>query len=216
MKENININNTLEQVLINEAKQLRDHVMVGSLGEDFIIYFEDKGSDVLKQITDYKDAAEAAISKAYPYLLCYWGVSAGTSEEKVSDYPRLYESATKALYYCMKANVKSRFLTYQGTKKLEIISALSFSPEVAADAKKYMELIAENDADGQSDLLQTLALYFRTNYNASQTARAMYISRQSILHRLERIETITGLSLNSHDDLFILEALLSVYYSSRP
>lgn len=215
IKTKVDINHTIEQILIEEAKQLHYHVMVGSLGEDFIIYFEDKGPDVLKQITEYKNTAEIAIEKAYSYIICYWGVGEGLSDETVLDYPQLYKSAASALYYCMESNIKSRFLTYRSAKRLKIISALSVTPEIVDDAKKYIGLIVENDTNCRSSLLQTLALYFQTNYNASQTARQLYINRQSVLHRLEKIEMITGLSINNHDDLFILEALLLVYYSSK-
>ena len=62
-------------------------------------------------------------------------------------------------------------------------------------------------------LLKTLTEFIRTNYNTSQTARNLHIHRQSLLYRLEKIETLTNLSLDRHDDLFILEVFTRIFSS---
>ena len=46
-----------------------------------------------------------------------------------------------------------------------------------------------------------------------QTARSLHIHRQSLSYRLEKIEQLTGMSLGSHEDLFLLEVYSRIYRS---
>nr|WP_281419503.1 helix-turn-helix domain-containing protein [Bacillus alkalicola] len=48
-------------------------------------------------------------------------------------------------------------------------------------------------------------IYNKYKGNVSQTARALNLHRQSLLHRLRNIESLTQLSLVDSDDLFLLE-----------
>jgi sugar diacid utilization regulator len=58
-------------------------------------------------------------------------------------------------------------------------------------------------------LLRTLECFFETDCNASQTARELSISRQSLLYRLKRIESV--LNINLHDP----ETRFAVLFSLR-
>ncbi|QQE80650.1 CdaR family transcriptional regulator [Alicyclobacillus sp. SO9] len=65
---------------------------------------------------------------------------------------------------------------------------------------------AENE-----ELLQTLRIYLLFNQNAAQTARALYIHRNTLLYRIKNIEEILGLNLRNTAQLsavwFALEGL---------
>lgn len=77
-------------------------------------------------------------------------------------------------------------------------------------ARQMLGRLLHCDGDSRFDLLSTLSTYIETNYNAGQTARDMHLR---LLYRLEKIKSMTGMSLNDHDDLFVLEVLLYVYFS---
>jgi purine catabolism regulator len=59
--------------------------------------------------------------------------------------------------------------------------------------------------------MATLSEFIRSNYNTSLTARNLHIQRQSLLYRLEKIESLTGLSLSCHRDLFLLEVYSRIF-----
>jgi purine catabolism regulator len=61
-------------------------------------------------------------------------------------------------------------------------------------------------------LLTTLEVFFDSNRNASVASRSLRVNRQTLLRRLERVATLTGIDLSSADDLFSLE----VAVRSRP
>jgi DNA-binding PucR family transcriptional regulator len=53
----------------------------------------------------------------------------------------------------------------------------------------------EHDLERRSDLVRTLRAYFAASSNASEAADRMFLHRNSMLYRLERIQKLTGLDL---------------------
>ncbi len=81
--------------------------------------------------------------------------------------------------------------------------------EGASDA--LAGILKYDDASGSMELLKTLRTYIMNNYNVSETARKLFIHRQSLLARLQKIEDLTGMSLKDHYDLFVLEVFARGY-----
>lgn len=71
--------------------------------------------------------------------------------------------------------------------------------------------LVEYDQQRQMDLIGTFSAYNHYQGNVSQTARALNLHRQSLLYRLRKIESLTGLSLVDPDDLFLLELCVRTY-----
>lgn len=58
--------------------------------------------------------------------------------------------------------------------------------------------------DGNGLLLRTLAAWFLHNVQPTATAKALYIHRNTLEYRLNRIAELTGLNLGSFDDRLLL------------
>lgn len=61
------------------------------------------------------------------------------------------------------------------------------------------------DRERGSGLAQTLSVYFKTGSNASETADRLFLHRNSLLYRLERIQKLTGLNLRDHESRLTLQ-----------
>ena len=75
-----------------------------------------------------------------------------------------------------------------------MLEDLARSPDLAP----FRELIAplvEHDRGRRSDLVRTLRVFFAAGGNASEAADRMFLHRNSMLYRLERIQRLTGLDL---------------------
>ena len=101
--------------------------------------------------------------------------------------------------------------TYKDTKEAQIVSAIADNGEIKAMAADLLSRIVEYDRAGHAELMATLAEYIKNNYNTSLTARELHIHRQSLLYRLEKIEALTGMSLKSHRDMFLLEVCTRIF-----
>ena len=59
-----------------------------------------------------------------------------------------------------------------------------------------------------NELQKTIRAYFHNNLNTSETARSLYIHRNTLLYRMEKIQKLTGLDLNDFDDAVYLRMML--------
>ncbi|HEV7527673.1 MAG TPA: helix-turn-helix domain-containing protein, partial [Solirubrobacteraceae bacterium] len=71
--------------------------------------------------------------------------------------------------------------------------------------------LIEHDANRKSKLLPTLFVYCELWGRKAETARALHLERQSLYHRLERIEALLGEDLSDNDTLLELHIALRAY-----
>lgn len=76
----------------------------------------------------------------------------------------------------------------------KLLEDLSSSPDLSPFRELVVSL-ADYDRKRGSDLVKTLSVYFDTGANASETADRLFLHRNSLLYRLERIQSLTGLDL---------------------
>ena len=58
--------------------------------------------------------------------------------------------------------------------------------------------LQEHDRTRRSDLVRTLKTYFAAGANASEAADRLFLHRNSMLYRLERIQTLTSLDMKDY------------------
>jgi DNA-binding PucR family transcriptional regulator len=75
-----------------------------------------------------------------------------------------------------------------------LLEDLAGSPDLAPFGELVRPLV-EHDRERRSDLVRTLRVYFATGANASEAADRLFLHRNSLLYRLERIQGLTGLDL---------------------
>jgi DNA-binding PucR family transcriptional regulator len=64
--------------------------------------------------------------------------------------------------------------------------------------QSQIEPLQEHDRMRRSDLVLTLKTYFAAGGNASEAADRLFLHRNSMLYRLERIQKLTGLDLKDN------------------
>jgi purine catabolism regulator len=65
--------------------------------------------------------------------------------------------------------------------------------------------------EGGGDLLKTLEAYFEHNGNLSQAAEALYIHRNTLTYRMERIAEISGLDLDHNETRLAVQLALRIH-----
>ncbi len=68
------------------------------------------------------------------------------------------------------------------------------------------------------ETLFTIQKFFENNLNVSETSRKLFVHRNTLVYRLEKIKKITGLDLREFDDAIIFKVALMVkrYMTSNP
>ena len=67
------------------------------------------------------------------------------------------------------------------------------------------------------ETLFTIQRFFENNLNVSETARKLFVHRNTLVYRLEKIKKLTGLDLREFDDAITFKVALMVkkYLTSR-
>lgn len=86
----------------------------------------------------------------------------------------------------------------------QLLDKLSCSPDLKP-FREVVEPLLAYDRERRSDLTRTLAVYFDAGTNASEAADRLFLHRNSLLYRLERIQKLTGLDLKEPEARLVLQ-----------
>ena len=83
----------------------------------------------------------------------------------------------------------------------------------------FLEETFDHDvfADMDAETLRTVQDFFDNNLNVSETARGMYIHRNTLVYRLEKLERSTGLDIRRFEDAmtFKIAMMVELYVNSK-
>lgn len=85
-----------------------------------------------------------------------------------------------------------------------MLEQLARSPELAP-FEELVKPLATHDRERGSDLIRTLRVYFAAGANASEAADRLFLHRNSLLYRLERVQKLTGLDLKDPESRLALQ-----------
>ena len=68
------------------------------------------------------------------------------------------------------------------------------------------------------ETIYTIQKFFENNLNVSETSRKLFVHRNTLVYRLDKIKKLTGLDLREFDDAIIFKVAMMVnkYLTSEP
>ena len=130
--------------------------------------------------------------------------------EPIDLYEKMNESYTNA---CTALKIG---MVFYGAEKVFCYSRLGIARliyKLPADLCEIFlrEVLGENMAvDFDDEMLTTINQLFEHNLNISETARHLFIHRNTLVYRLERIEKRLGLDIRSFEDAMIFKIAMMV------
>ncbi len=199
----------IENAIIEQHKKNNMSIMFANRGLMFILYIQNTAPNPQLAIDEYIDVLEKKLFNIFPDFNIKWGLSETTV--KPVPFEKLYKNASLSLNYCINSKNKKYRFTYNDAKIFQIVSVIQNNKEIKAFAENVISILLIHDKSSDMNLFDTLIEYIKCNYNTSLTSRNLHIHRQSLLYRLNKIESLTGMSLNKHSDLFLLEIFTRIY-----
>lgn len=93
---------------------------------------------------------------------------------------------------------------------LQLERLLNAIPEV--QRAKYLEQsLKRTDLFVESEMLATLETFFALDCNVSETAKKLYIHRNTLLYRLDKLKQETGLDVRQFRDAVLVKIILLLY-----
>lgn len=134
-------------------------------------------------------------------------VSYGTIVEELKDVSKSYKEADMALEVGRVFYEEKTILAYN---ELGIGRLIHQLPESLC--QMFLREVFDGDVDGMFDdeELQTVFTFFDNNLNISETARQLYIHRNTLVYRLEKIQKRTGLDVRVFEDALTFKIAMMV------
>ena len=155
-------------------------------------------------LIDYASAAqESALSESGCGILIGIGGCA-------SDLMGLHTSYQQALQALETGRVFQPTQTVFDYQRMLMPRFLSELPSELAARYHDMLFNAETAKLFSDELLETVNMFFEKDLNLSDTARQLYIHRNTLTYRLDKIAKITGLDLRHFDDAVTFKMLLEM------
>lgn len=210
----------VRNVFVIETEQGQDEVVLEMLRElygqssyDFVTAVEDGNIIVVKQLRgeDYKEETEAVANMLVDMInvetMSKVRVGYSNRTTDVKEVSRAFREAKMAvevgkIFYSDKTIVAYNMLG---------IGRLIYQlPAELCDM--FLEEVFGQIEPGRLDdeMLATINMFFEMNLNLSETARQMYVHRNTLAYRLERIEKMTGLDIRSFEDAMTFKLALMV------
>ena len=141
-------------------------------------------------------------------------VGIGTIVGHIRDLARTYKEAQVAIDVGKVFETERSIINYENLG----IGRLIYQLPTTLCEMFLREVFKKNPIDAlDQETLFTITKFFETNLNVSETARKLFVHRNTLVYRLEKIKKLTGLDLREFDDAITFKVALMVkkYLVSR-
>ena len=188
--------------------------------QDFVLSINETDIAVVKQITadtESEDLEKIAAQmeetlKNELYVKTVIGI--GTVAEHLRSLADSYKEAQTAIDVCKVFDTEKSIMSYENLG----IGRLIYQLPTTLCEIFLSEVFKKNSIDSlDQETLFTINKFFENNLNVSETSRKLFVHRNTLVYRLEKIKKLTGLDLREFDHAIVFKVALMVrkYLSSR-
>ncbi|MFZ5987009.1 MAG: PucR family transcriptional regulator [Bacillota bacterium] len=212
-----NVNRIVFLIKTEKTKDLYTHEIIEGLfpskNKDFVIILDDETTVLIKELKpdyDYKEVnktSNAIIDTLSTELMVKAKIGIGTIVDNIKDIGRSFKEAQMALLIGGIFENEKPVVNYN---KLGIGRLIYQLPPTLC--KLFLnEVFSEGSFEAlDSETMYTIQKFFENNLNVSETSRQLYVHRNTLVYRLDKIQKITGLDLRMFDDAIIFKVAMLV------
>ena len=189
--------------------------------KDFVFNISETDTVLVKEIrpdNNTRDMEKLAASivdtlQGEHYIKAVVGI--GTPISNIKDLASSFKEAQIAMEVGKVFDTEKQVISYDHLGIARLIYQL---PTTLCEAF-LREVFKQDSIDSlDSETLFTIQRFFENNLNVSETSRGLFVHRNTLVYRLEKIKKLTGLDLRKFDDAIVFKVALMVkkYLSSDP
>ncbi len=136
-------------------------------------------------------------------------VGVGPTVRDLKEAAASYAQATSALRYAEVFGAKGKVHAYREFMLVKMLEDLSVQK-----LEEYLLQLTDESAKEifeDEEMLSTAEEFLQHNLNAAETSRNLYMHRNTLLYRLEKIEKATGLNIRQFSDAVSFRVLTVLY-----
>ena len=188
--------------------------------QDFVLSINETDIAVIKQIepeTEIEELEQIAVQiedTLRNELFVKAVIGIGTIAEHLRSLADAYKEAQTAIDVGKVFDTEKSIINYENLGIGRLIYQL---PTTLCDIF-LTEVFKKNSIESlDQETLFTINKFFENNLNVSETSRKLFVHRNTLVYRLEKIKKLTGLDLRQFDHAIVFKVALMVrkYLSSR-
>ena len=193
----ISINNKLDEAI---------EVLKGIYGNSNCVILKYKDSIVL--IGEFEDINEH-VSSIHETINIDIYENAYICYSKVGNFEKLKEKYKKCI---SKIFIGKKYLLENDTYNEEVLIFEEIIENINEDTvlqikNKFEKIFSKLD----EDLIKTIDMFFRLDLNLSEAAKRLYIHRNTLIYRLDKIVKYTGYDIRNFSDACLFKMAFSIY-----
>ena len=134
-------------------------------------------------------------------------IGIGTIVTGIKDLPRSFKESQIALEVGKVFDTEKTIVTYENLG----IARLIYQLPTTLCEMFLREIFKRGSIESlDHETLFTIQKFFENNLNVSETSRKLFVHRNTLVYRLEKIKKLTGLDLREFDDAIVFKVALMV------
>ncbi|MDE6028895.1 MAG: helix-turn-helix domain-containing protein [Clostridiales bacterium] len=136
-------------------------------------------------------------------------IGVGGVAHGVSELPKYYAYAKAALIGGAEFDPLSDVYSYKEYALIKSLSTLT-----AADKERYVKTVLDRsyrEVLSDPELMTAADAFIKHSLNISEASRSMYVHRNTLIYRLDKIERLTGLNIRNFNDAMTFRIACLVY-----
>ena len=126
----------------------------------------------------------------------------------VEKLPIAFKKASDAQNAALSLGHRHGLFNYRQVEQLALVSRFADKKSILTCAQKVLAPLIEEDARGHMELVRTLSVWLACERSVQRASAVLYIHRNTLRYRLNKIETLISLD---EDNLFILRIALMFF-----
>lgn len=188
--------------------------------QDFVLSINETDIAVVKQITastsseELEKMAQSIETTLKNELRIKTSIGIGTVAEHLRELADSYKEAQTAIEVGKVFDTEKSIMRYENLG----IGRLIYQLPTTLCEIFLGEVFKKNSIDSlDQETLFTINKFFENNLNVSETSRKLFVHRNTLVYRLEKIKKLTGLDLRQFDHAIVFKVALMVrkYLTSR-
>lgn len=128
--------------------------------------------------------------------------------DDILNLDRSLDEVKLAIHTQMETGAKDHLMGYEETGLTKILLKLKNDPDIQFFIENFIDVLAEQEKN--EELIQTLEMFLKENGNHLKTSEKLFIHRRTLRHRLNKIESLLKMDLDSSENRFLLYFLLKM------
>ena len=189
--------------------------------KDYVISVSEHDIVVVKELkagTDIREIEKMATNIADTLSTEFYtkvAIGISTAVDNIKDLAKAYQEAQVALEVGKVFETEKNIISYENLG----IGRLIYQLPTTLCEMFLQEVFKKGNLESlDRETLMTIQCFFENNLNVSETSRKLFVHRNTLVYRLEKIRKITGLDLREFEHAITFKVALMVkkYLNSKP